>query len=115
MLSPARRGRAQIAANSAAGLDLHAADLAGGSLQPAIGWWQVCAQDIGPAGGSAEPAPAIDSGNAAQLVETGDVQKRPIERWRLVKRIDIGAAGHHKGAFGREPVKGVFQSMWSQI
>ena len=112
---PGRRGRAQIAADGAAGLNLHAADLAGGGLQPVIGGGQIRAQDVGPAGGGAEPAPALDSRDAAQLVEAGDVEKRPVEGRCLVKRVDIGAAGHHKGAFGREPVKGVFQSMWSQI
>ena len=110
-----RRGRAQIAADRAACLYLHAADLARGGLQPVIGRRQVGAKDVGPACRGPETAPALDGRDAAQLFKAGDVEKRAVEGRGLVERIDVGAAGHDQRLLGCKPVKGVFQSMWSQI
>jgi hypothetical protein len=110
-----RAGVAQIAAERAGVLDLHAADLARGRLQPVEQRRQAGLDHIRPGGRGAEAPAGLVLGDAAQARDGGEVEQILVGRKRDTRRVMVGTARQRHARRSRHGGQRLGQARRTQI
>jgi hypothetical protein len=109
-----RRGVADIAGERAGVLDLAAADLAGGLLQAVEQGRQIGLQKLAPGRRGAQPPARRAGRNAAQNVDSADIEHVFVDRPADPRRVEIGAAGEN-GVRPRQCAQRLFKAAWTKV